>query len=676
MHQKTPWTHSPQQAGESPGASDGRPQGRRGIGLAALAVGALCLTLIGSGCAPASAAGATASITWTSDDGTHRLDARPAKTLVATDVTATDATINVDPAAKYQTILGQGQSLESSSVANIAALSSAKREQLLNELFNPTTGNGYSMVRLSMGCPDFCSQEFYTYDDVPAGQTDESLSRFSIQKDIDAGIVATAQRVKQINPSVKFYLSMWSAPAWMKTNGSLSNGGSVKPEYYDELARYQRLAIQAYQAQGIPVTAMTPQNEPRVITNYPTGEWTGEQMRDYVRDHLGPELERTGLSTEIWVGDDNPPRLTDFVPAILDDPRAARYVDGVAIHDYSGDDPTVLSEFSVKYPGVPLHLTERSYYGVTGERNKVDGSQQAGVTRVMDFFRNGLSSWTYWLSFFDTAGEPNTGPLRAECCAIPVTAEPGALDAYTLNRDYYLYGQFSRFVLPGSVRIGSDQTSKDVTNVAFRTPQGAIVVVVANSASSARSVKVVSPDGVLTDTIPAAAVATYRWNASTPQTDARLGSFELVNRAHSDLAVHTTRETYLGNPDARNAVATPTAWNLLEQRWSITSAGNGYYRVTSRSTPSTVLHTTGEHYRGNTSLWSIASVSGALNWDEQLWRIEPTGDGYYRFLNKARGTALQVTGDAYSASSAARDLAGSPAAWNTTEQQFRLVPVN
>ncbi|NQX16604.1 glycoside hydrolase family 30 beta sandwich domain-containing protein [Rathayibacter sp. VKM Ac-2857] len=624
---------------------------------------------------PVSAAGASAAVTWTSDDGAHRLETRPAKTLSATDTSTTDATINVDPAATYQEILGQGQSLESSSVANMIGLSPEKREQLLKQLFDPATGNGYSIIRLAMGCPDFCSQEFYTYDDVPAGQTDESLSSFSIQKDIDSGIIALAQRAKQINPAITFYLSMWSAPAWMKTNGSLSNGGSVKPEYYDELARYQRMAIQAYEAQGIPITAMTPQNEPRVITNYPTGEWTGEQMRDYVRDHLGPELQHSGLATEIWVGDDNPPRLKDFVPAILDDPRAAQYVDGVAIHDYSGDDPTVLSEFSVKYPGIPLHLTERTYYGVTGERNKVDGSQQAGVTRVMDFYRNGLASWTYWLSFFDTAGEPNTGPLRAECCAIPVTAEPGALDAYTLNRDYYLYGQFSRFVTPGSVRIGSDQTSKDVTNVAFRTPSGQVVVVVANAAASPRSVKVVSPDGVLTDTLPAAAVATYRWAGTTPQADARLGSFQLVNRAHSDLAVHTTRENYLRNPDARNAVATPTAWNLLEQRWSITSAGDGYYRVTSRSTPSTVLHTTGEHYRGNAALWNIASVSGALNWDEQLWRIEPAGDGYYRLVNKARATVLQVTGDAYSEASAARELVGSPAGWNTTEQQFRLVPV-
>ncbi|WP_146084880.1 RICIN domain-containing protein [Rathayibacter sp. AY1E2] len=657
------------------GVPDHRRRRRAGLaGVAALAIAALGVTAAGPAAAPATAAGGSVSITWSSDDGAYRLTDRPSATLATTTTTTTDARITVDPGAAYQRILGQGQSLESSSVANIAALSPTKREQLMNQLFSPSTGNGYSIIRLSMGCPDFCSQEFYTYDDVPAGRTDESLSGFSIQKDIDAGIIALAQRAKQINPAMTFYLSMWSAPAWMKTNQSLSNGGSVKPEYYDELARYQRLAIQAYQAQGIPITALTPQNEPRVVTNYPTGEWTGEQMRDYIRDHLGPELERSGLSTEIWVGDDNPPRLKDFVPAILDDPNAARYVDGVAIHDYSGDDPTVLSEFQVKYPGVPLHLTERTYYGVTGERNAVDGSQQAGVTRVMDFFRNGLTSWTYWLSFFDTNGEPNTGPLRAECCSLPVTAAPGALDAYTLNRDYYLYGQFSRYVTPGSVRIGSDQTSRDVTNVAFRTPTGTIVVVVANRAASARSVTITSPDGVVTDTIPAAAVATYRWAGTTVQSDARLGSFELVNRAHPDLAVHTTRETYLGNPDATHAVATPLALNLLEQRWSITTAGGGYYRVTSRSAPSTVLHTTGEHYRGSASVWSIASVSGALNWDEQLWRIEPTGDGYYRFVNKARGTALQVTGDPYGPYGSARELAGSPTSWNTTEQQFRLMP--
>ncbi|MGC5224447.1 RICIN domain-containing protein [Micromonospora sp. DT81.3] len=619
------------------------------------------------------AATPVAHVTWSSENGQYAVAARPDRPLEAKPSSVPDTVIDVDSGAEYQRVYGQGQSLESSSVWNIAHLSPSKREEVLQSLFSPTTGNGYNMIRLSLGCADFCSEEFYTYNDTAPGQTDESLSGFSIQKDIDAGIIAIAQRARQINPSIRFYLSMWSAPAWMKTNGSLINGGFVKPEYYDELARYQRMAIRAYESQGIPIAAITPQNEPRVITNYPTGEWTGEQMRDYIKGYLGPELESAGLDTEIWVGDDNPPRLRDFVPAILDDPAAAQYVDGVAIHDYSGDAPSVLSEFALRYPGMPIHLTERSYYGINGEANKIDGNWQAGMRRVMELYRNGLQSWTYWLSFFDTAGEPNTGPLRAECCSLPFTAPPGSLDAVTANRDYYLYGQLSRFVPSGSVRIGSSQTSTEVSNVAFRNPDGRIVVVVANGASSPRTVALRSQDGTVTDTLPAMTVGTYRWDSAVSQTDDRVGTYQLVNRAFPALAVQNTRETYRANPDATHTVATPTAWNTIEQRWVITSAGDGYYRLTSLSSPTRVLHTTGEHYAGWSTSWNVATVSSSLRWDEQLWQIVPTGDGYYRLLNKARGTALQITGERYGSWQNVHQLASSPAAWNTPEQQFRLV---
>jgi glucosylceramidase len=329
---------------------------------------------------------------------------------------------------------------------------------------------------------------------------------------------------------------MWSAPAWMKANGSLTGGGYVKPEYYPVLARYQRMAIQAYQAQGIRIHAMTPQNEPLVVQAYPTGQWTGAQMRDYVKNHLGPELWNARVGTEIWVGDDNPPSLRDFVPAILDDPGAAQYVRGVAVHDYSGDEPALLSEFRLRYPGLPLHLTERSYYGVNGEIHQDTGNVQAGVRRVMDFYRNGITSWTYWITFLDHDGEPNTGPLNAACCSVPFSAPPGNLDAYTTNRDYYLYGQFSRYVRHGAERIGSDQTSTEVSNVAFRNPDNSIVVVVANGATAARSVTVRSSDGVLTDTLPALTVATYRWMGGPPPADPRLGTFRLVNQANSGVA--------------------------------------------------------------------------------------------------------------------------------------------
>jgi glucosylceramidase len=621
---------------------------------------------------PARAAGQTVAVTWSSEDGAYRVSARPAKTLGTAPAAAADVTINVDTGSRYQGIFGQGGVLESSSVWNIAHLSAAKRDQLMNQLFHPATGNGYNVVRLAMGCPDMCSQGFYTYDDRPAGQPDTALAHFSIQPDIDAGVVALARQARAINPEVRFYLSMWSAPAWMKTNGSLINAGYVRPEYYPVLARYQRMAIQAYQAQGIPIHAMTPQNEPAVVQAYPTGQWTGAQMRDYIKNHLGPELWTAGVGTEIWVGDDNPPGLRDFVPAILDDPGAAQYVRGVAVHDYSGDDPAVLSEFRLRYPGLPLHLTERSYYGVNGEIHKDSGQWQAGVRRVMDFYRNGISSWTYWITFLDTAGEPNTGPLNAACCSVPFTAPPGNLDAYTTNRDYYLYGQFSRYVRHGAQRIGSDQTSAEVSNVAFRNPDNSIVVVVANGAASPRRVTISSSDGALTDSLPAMSVATYRWAGGPVPVDPRLGTFRLVNRGNPAAALQYAGDSYRGEPGATYAVASPAAWNGLDQRWTITSAGAGWYRLTNAAKQSNVLHSTGETYGTWPDVYHVATTPAMLNWSEQLWRLDDAGGGWYRLVNKARGT-LQVTADRYGGYPDVFHVVGSPGGWNLAEQQWRLV---
>ncbi|MGL3198816.1 MULTISPECIES: glycoside hydrolase family 30 beta sandwich domain-containing protein [Curtobacterium] len=639
----------------------------------AIVVAALASTaVIGVPTTSAQASGQTVSVTWSSEDGTYQLASRPSQALSSTAPTSVDATINVDPGATYQSIYGQGAVLESSSVSNIAHLSSTARTRMMNQLFDPASGNGYDLVRLPMGCPDMCSEPFYTYDDMPSGQTDVGLTHFSIQRDIDAGIISVAKQALAINPKVRFFMSMWSAPAWMKDNGSLINGGHVLPQYYPVLAQYQRKAIQAYEAQGIPISALTPQNEPSVVQTYPSGSWTGAEERDYIKV-LGPELRNNGLSTQIWIGDDNPPSLKSFDPVILADPAAAQYVSAVAVHDYSGDDPAVLQDFHAQYPDLPIYLTERSYYGVNGETTTA-GQYQAGIRRLIDFYRNGIGAWAYWITFLNTDGGPNTGPLDAACCSVPFSAPASDLDAYTTHRDYYLYGQITRFVAQGAVVIGSDETSTDVSNVAFRNPDGTVVVVVANGASTARSIAIRSSDGVVTDTLPALSVGTYRWTGGAVPDDPRVGTFTIVNRAQPDQALQATADQYGNVAGADNLVAAPRSWALPSQRWATTSAGDGYYRITNRSQRTQVAQSTGEEYGGYTGAYFGAVGQGSWLNDDQLWRIEPLGDGYYRFVDKARGTALQSTYDGYGSSGDVFQVATTPDAWKDTQQEWQLVP--
>ena len=434
------------------------------------------------------------------------------------------------------------------------------------------------------------------------------------------------------------------------------------------------MAIQAYQAQGVPIHAMTPQNEPLVVNSYPTGQWTGAQMRDYIRDHLGPELRAHGLSTQIWAGDDNPPSLSSFLPAILDDPAARAYVRAVAVHDYTSDPPSVLESFRIRYPDLPIHLSERSYYGVDGRARRDDGTVQAGLRRLIDYFRSGIVSWSWWMTFLDDAGEPYAGPLPTTCCDTQFMAPPGDLGAVRATTDHFLYGHLTKWVRRGAVRIGSDQTSTEVGNVAFRNPDGTVVVVVANAATAPRSVRLSSSDGVLTDTLPAMSVATYRWAGGPVVPDERDGTWRIVNRRDPSAALHLTREAYPPAAGAQQIAATPVAWDDVEQRWTISYAGDGHYRVTSTAKPSLVLHNTAEGYGTIPGVLGVAATPGAWVRDEQLWRITGTGDGWYRFVNKAHGTVLQLTGERYGPYTDVFHAAASPPAWDLADQQWRLLP--
>ncbi|MFB2580018.1 cell wall-binding repeat-containing protein [Herbiconiux sp. P15] len=475
----------------------------------ALAAGAFAT---GAAAAPLSAqtakvepgqAGPVVSTTYSSSDETLTLDTGEQLAFEPIDRTGI-TTIGVNTSETGQTLDGLGGSLESSSVYNIAQLSSENRDAVMAALFDIETGNGYDLMRLAFGCPDFCAEDFYTYDDMPAGEADPTLANFSIQKDIDGQIISVAKQALAINPDVEFFASAWSPPAWMKDNQSLNNGGTVLPEYYPVLAQYYRLAIAAYAEQGIPIKALTVANEPQVVPDYPSSSWSWEQERDFI-PFLRAELDAGGFDTEIWIQDDNWWTTSQFAN-ILADPVVGPMVDGVAVHDYDDGDVTQAAALVDQYPDITVRLTERSYYDVKG------------VDRMIQLFRNDVSSWTYWLTFLDEDGLPNEGPLDGDSFPQQIGAPHGDLDSWYLDRDYYLYGQFSRFLERGAVRVESDYGSTgSVTNVVFQNPDGTLVAIVDNQTDYSQQFRLVTPDGQVTDTLPAASVGTYTW---TPEREA------------------------------------------------------------------------------------------------------------------------------------------------------------
>src|SRR4051794_20987156 len=245
--------------------------------LSALLVAVTAAALFTYAQVPASAAATSVQVYWSSESRTAGYEPKngnwytnPATGLAGTPyqlsrqadlpITAASgsATIAVDTHSTYQSVLGLGSSLEESTISNLSRMSAAGRDRALRTLVDPAAGAGFDVVRITFGTSDFTSHDFYTYDD---GGADPSLSRFSIQRDLDYNIISVLKQALAINPNLKIFASAWSAPPWMKTSNAII-GGSLNSTYIAALATYYRKAVEAYAAQGIPIYALTLQNEP------------------------------------------------------------------------------------------------------------------------------------------------------------------------------------------------------------------------------------------------------------------------------------------------------------------------------------------------------------------------------------------------------------------------------
>ncbi|WP_343644033.1 glucosylceramidase [Chryseobacterium sp.] len=262
--------------------------------------------------------------------------------------------IEIDDTQKFQYIDGFGYTLTGGSVEVINRLSPSKRKALLNELFgNDKNSISISYLRLSIGASDL-DGEVFSYDDLPEGQTDPSLSKFSLAK--DNALIGMLKEILAINPSIKIIAAPWSPPVWMKDNGK-SKGGSLKPEFYGTYAQYFVKYIQGMKKEGITIDAVTPQNEPLHPGNNPSLYMPSEQQGDFIKNHLGPVFKANGITTKIVVYDHNCNK-PEYALDILKDSEAGKYIDGSAFHLYEGD-ISALSTVHNAFPDKNLYFTEQ-----------------------------------------------------------------------------------------------------------------------------------------------------------------------------------------------------------------------------------------------------------------------------------------------------------------------------
>ena len=422
------------------------------------------------------------------------------KALTNDTLVSADVTLTVDPQKTYQKMDGFGFTLNGGSAMHLQNMSESARMQLLNELFAKDSNSiSVSFLRLSVGASDL-DENPWSYDDIDDGTTDENLEQFSLGYDT-LYLLPTLKEILKISPDIQLMASPWSPPKWMKDNND-TKGGSLNPEWYGVYADYLVKYIQEMKQQGIAIYALTVQNEPLHPGNNPSLLMLPEQQAEFVKNHLGPAFEQNNLDTKIIIYDHNADR-PDYPIAILNDPEAAKYIDGSAFHLYGGS-IEALSQVHEAHPQKNIYFTEQ-WIGAPGDfpgdftwhiENLIIGAPRHWAKTVLE-----------WNIAADEKQEPHTD--RGGCV--------GCLGALTISGDsvirnpaFYIIAQASKFVPPGSVRIASD-IAGNIPNVAYQIPDGDIVVILQNRNKTAKKINLQSGSKKISIELPAGAVGTLVW---------------------------------------------------------------------------------------------------------------------------------------------------------------------
>lgn len=434
--------------------------------------------------------------------------------------------IIINDRQEYQSIDGFGFALTEGSAFHLNRMSKDSRAKILREMFAHDGYNvGFSYIRLTLGASDL-NNFVYSYNDLKEGETDPELKYFSLGHDRD-DIIPVMKEILEIIPDIKIMASPWSAPVWMKTSGDV-RGGALKKEYYGTYANYFVKYVQEMGKEGIVIDAVTIQNEPLNSRNTPSMPWYWQEHNEFVRDHLGPAFREAGLTTKIVIFDHNCDR-PDYPLAILSDPETSQYVDGSAFHHYRGY-LSGMSTVQLARPDKNIYFTEQM---LTERPESGTINIAPSVKRlIIDVMRNWSRNSILWNLAADPLNDPHTDNGGCSMCQGALTIDG---DKVVRNIAYYTIAHASKFVRPGSVRIhsthpfdkGVDITEDEeraevrratlvehsdvLPNVAFKTPEGKIVLIIANDSWSVRNVKIQHNGLYANISLDPGSVGTYIW---------------------------------------------------------------------------------------------------------------------------------------------------------------------
>ncbi|HLZ42325.1 MAG TPA: glycoside hydrolase family 30 beta sandwich domain-containing protein [Candidatus Sulfotelmatobacter sp.] len=409
---------------------------------------------------------------------------------------AVENAITLDPTTKYQEMLGFGAAFTDAACFTFNRLSAPAREELFHDLFHPSE-MGLNVCRTCIGASDY-STEVFSYDE---GAPDPEMKRFSLAHD-QAYVLPMMREARKVNPDLFLFSSPWSPPGWVKSSGTML-GGSIWQHFFPAYAQYFVKFLQGYAAEGVPIQAVTVQNE--VDTDQdgrmPACSWPQEYEIGFVKNHLGPALQQSGLGTKIWILDHNY-NLWGRAICELDDPDLRKYCNALAWHGYVGT-PDMMSKVHAAHPDVQMYWTE-------GGPDYTQPDYATDWAKWAQTFTQAIRNWsqcaTGWNLALDEKGRPNIGPFS---CGGMVTIHSQTKEI-TRSGQYWGCAHFSRSVKRGARRFESASTTAGVDQVAFENPDGQKILVITNSGAG-KTIFLKQANQVAEVALGADSVATLSW---------------------------------------------------------------------------------------------------------------------------------------------------------------------
>lgn len=384
-------------------------------------------------------------------------------------------TIDFDSRMKFQQIIGFGGAFTEAGASVLYNVEKEKRARIIESYFHPEKGIAYSLCRTHINSCDF-SLGNYSSDDIAE---DKQLLNFTIERDKKYLIPFIKEALASKGACFNIIASPWSPPYWMKTNHQMNQGGKLRPDCRDAWALFFSKYIKAYQAEGIPIWGVTVQNEPAAVQPWDSCIYTAEEERDFIRDHLGPRLEKDGLlDKKIIIWDHNRDLVFEWAKTVLTDERAARYVWGVGFHWYVDDEFENVLRTHEAFPDKQLLLTEASIEGSV-QLGAWDRGEKYGYNIIQDL-NNWAGGWVDWNMVLNLQGGPNH---IGNFCDAPVLVDEKEKREYYQNSYHYI-GHFSKFVRPGAFRIQCRSSHDNLETTAFINPDRSVVIVVLNRSDS------------------------------------------------------------------------------------------------------------------------------------------------------------------------------------------------